>query len=45
MSVSKCVYHRNSKDFKDKSKKANFGTKPSRSLIYRPGKRGPNFAT
>ena len=40
-----CVYHRNSKDFKDKNKKAKVGTKSGRSLIYRPGKRRPNFAT
>ena len=34
-----CVYHRNSKDFKNKNKT------DRRSLIYRLGKRRPNFAT
>ena len=43
-----CVYHRNSKYFKDKnknSKKAKVRTKSGRSLIYRPGRRRPNFET
>ena len=40
-----CVYHRNSKDFKDKHKKATVGTKSARSLIYQPGKRRSNFET
>ena len=40
-----CVYHRSSNDFKDKNKRPTFGTKSGRSLIYRPGKRRPNFAT
>ena len=41
-----CVYHRNSTDFRTKrTKRPTVGTKSGRSLIYRPGKRRPNFAT
>ena len=41
-----CVYNRNSKDFKDKNKKANCWEKIGQEpFIYRPGKQRPNFAT
>ena len=41
----KCVYHCSAKILKTRTKRPTVGTKSGRSLIYRPGKRRPNFAT
>jgi len=40
-----CVYHRDSKDFRYKSKTANFWKKSGRNLIYKRRRRRPNSAT